>query len=237
MSKENVLYSVIGLLLGFMIGFFFANSVNQRGDALAPRTTGTAASLPSNGVAEQGGGMPGTGMSMQQVQDTIERARKDPNDFEAQVQAAQLFSQVRRFDGAIEFLQRANKLRPDDYQVVVLLGNTNFDAGRFEEAEKWYTEALKRKPNDVDVRTDLGLTFFFREPPDVDRAIAEYRRSLENNPSHEQTLHNFTVALIRKGDAEQAQAMLARLEKVNPNFPRLPELRNNIEKLRSSAKS
>ena len=234
MSKENILFSIIGLLLGCIIGFMFANSVNQRGDAHMRRGAETTASLPSNAVAEQGGM---SGMSMEQVQATIEKARKEPDNPEAQVQAAQLYAQVRRFDPAIEFLQRANKLRPDDYQVIVMLGNTYFDAGRFEEAEKWYTEALKKNPNDVNVRTDLGLTFFFREPPDVDRAISEYRRSLERDPKHEQTLHNLTVALIRKGDAEQAQATLTRLQEVNPSFPRLPQLRDNIEKLRSSAKS
>ena len=234
MKKENILFSIIGLLLGCIIGFMFANTVNQRGSAHLPQGGGATASLPSNGVAEQGG-LPG--MSMEQVQSTIETARKEPNNFEAQVQAAKLFSQVRRFDGAIEFLERARKLRPDDYQTIVLLGNTNFDAGRLEEAEKWYAEALKRKPDDVEVRTDMGLTFFFREPPDIERAIAEYRRSLEYNPQHELTLHNLTVAFIRKGDAKQAQTMITRLQEVAPNNPRLAKLRDDLEKLRSSAKS
>ena len=31
MSKENILFSVVGVLLGFIVGFAFANTVNQRG--------------------------------------------------------------------------------------------------------------------------------------------------------------------------------------------------------------
>ena len=76
---------------------------------------------------------------------------------------------------------------------MVALGNANFDAGRYEIAEKWYTAALARNPKDVNVRTDLGLSFMFREPADYDRAIKEFRQSLATDPNHEQTLQDIVV--------------------------------------------
>ncbi|MEJ7713883.1 MAG: tetratricopeptide repeat protein [Pyrinomonadaceae bacterium] len=72
------------------------------------------------------------------------------------------------------------------------------------------------KPNDVNVRTDLGLTFVFRKPEKYDRAIAEFRKSLEVNPKHEQTLQNLAFALAQKQDMTEAQAVLKKLEEVNP---------------------
>lgn len=239
MSKENALFSIIGVLLGFIVGFMFANNVNQRAvdthaHTAAEQNAGQVASassstLPSNGVAGQ------QNMSMEQVQAAIAKAKDEPTDFNAQMEAAQLFSMIRRHDQALEYLTRANQIRPDNYDVTVALGNINFDAGRYETAESWYNKALAKRPDDVNVRTDLGLSFFMRQPPDADRAIAEYRRSLERDPRHEQTLQNLAAALVHKGDAGEAQALLDRLKAINPSNPALTTLRPELDKLRSAA--
>ena len=120
-------------------------------------------------------------------------------------------------------------LRPDDYGVFVGLGNLNYEPRRFEVAERWYREALKKRPDDVNVRTDLGLTYFLRQPSDIESAIGEFRRSLERDPEHELTLQNLVVALKRKGDEREARATLERLEKLNPNNNALPMLREQLE--------
>ncbi|MBV9210759.1 MAG: tetratricopeptide repeat protein [Acidobacteria bacterium] len=234
MNKENILFSVIGLLLGCIVGFVFANTVNQRGyEPGAQNAASKNQSLPpdhppvpSNGVADQG---EQPAAVMQQIQ----QARNEPNNFEAQVGAAQLYYQIRRYDEAIEFLLKANQLRPDDYQTVVMLGDANFEAEHFEAAEKWYTAALTKKPDDADVRTDLGLTFFLRQPPDIDRAVKEYRAVLEHEPKHEKALQNLTVALIKKGDAKEAQTTLSQLEAVNPNNEVISKLRSDLEGLKT----
>jgi tetratricopeptide (TPR) repeat protein len=230
MSKDNILFSIIGLLLGFIVGFMFANYFNYRGVGPRASVAQQGSGLPpdhpplsSNAVAEQGsGGMP------PEVQAAIARAKNEPNNFEAQMKAAELYYRIKRYETALEYLTRANQLRPDSLEAMVALGNVNFDAERYEVAEKWYTAALARKPDDVNVRTDLGLTFFFRQPPDLDRAIAEFRRSLEYNPAHEQTLRNLAVALKRKGDIKGAQEALSRLEAVNPNNEAIPGLRAEL---------
>ncbi len=242
MNKDNILFAIIGLLLGSIIGFIFANSVNQRGyepRASATNPAGRDSNLPAdhpqipmNGVADQA-----EGMAPAAITEAIERARKDPNNFDAQVEAAQLYYQINRFDEAIEFLLKANQLRPDDYATLVRLGDANFDSQNYEAAEKWYTAALVKNPNDVPVRTDLGLTFFLRQTPDVDRAIKEYRTSLAREPLHEKTLQNLTAALIKKKDAKEAQATLAKLEQVNPSNEALTKLRTDLETLSGSTQS
>ena len=70
-----------------------------------------------------------------------------------------------------------------------------------------------------------------RTPPDFDRAIKEYRRSLEKDPNHEQTLHNLVIAYTKKGQAKEAQEMIERLEKVNPNNADLPRMRSQLQGL------
>jgi len=242
MSKENFLFTMVGLLAGMIIGFLFTNSINQRGNLQTQIASPSAPVLvsPTAGnspLTNPGGASAQAEMSMADVQATIEQARSDPDNFEVQIKAAQLFYQIRRFDQALLFLEQANKLRPDNYEVIVQMGNANYDAGRYEQAEQWYNAALRKKPDDVNVRTDLGLTFFFRQPPDIDRAIAEYRRSLERDSLHELTLQNLTAALNASGKTEEARDALARLESVNPNNPAIPKLRSDLAQLGSSAKA
>lgn len=234
MTKDNILFTIIGLLAGAIMGFMFANTVNQRGYEKRAQTVvaqpqsgggnlpADHPQLPSNAVADQGRMPP-------EIQATIQRAKDQPSSFEAQVAAGELYYRIKRFDEAVVYYTRANKIRPENYDVLVKLGNISFDADDFQAAEKWYTAALAMKPNDVNVRTDLGLTFVFRKPENFDRAITEFRRSLEVNPKHEQTLQNLTFALAQKKDTAEAQAVLKRLAEVNPSNTAISGLRAQIE--------
>lgn len=227
MSKENILFVVIGLLGGLIIGFMFANSVNQRGAATVAQTTPSGA-LPAGHPDVPGAG---PGGMQPEVQAAIDQARKEPDNFEAQMKAAEFYYQIQRFDGALEFLKRANELKPDSREVIVNLANAYFDSGKYEDAEKWYASALAKKADDVDVRTDLGLTFIFRDKPNYDRAIQEFQRSLELNPSHPQTLQNLTVAYTKKGDSANANQTLAKLESFDPTNESIAKLREEIKKI------
>lgn len=243
MTKDNILFAVIGLLLGVIVGYVFANTVNQRGytppRADASRSTGQVSQsteLPENhpSVAANSTGDQGAVSSNDAA--ALQQAQAEPDNFDAQMQAAAIQYQNHRFDEAIQLLTRANQLRPDNYETIVALGNTNFDAGRYEIAEKWYTSALSKNPKDVNVRTDLGLSFMFRTPADYDRAIKEFRQSLATDPNHEQTLQNLTVALTKKGSYDEADATLKKLAEVNPSNPSMTKLRTDLETARTSSR-
>ena len=229
MRKENILFSIIGALLGFIVGFMFANTTNQRGYA-AQGTVATGRPPQTGALPPDHPPVEGMGPNAAAVSAATKTATEQPDDFDAQARAAELAYAAHQYDEAAKFFARANKLRPDDFDALVGLGNTNFDAGKFEEAEKWYAAALRRQPDNVNVRTDLGLTFFFREPKDVERAVKEYRASLERDPDHVPTLQNLTVALTAKGDTEAARATLAKLESLSPQNPALQRLRADLEK-------
>jgi tetratricopeptide (TPR) repeat protein len=232
MNKDNVLFCAAGLLLGLIVGFFAANAINQN-----VATVGSAAvqqpasgSLPPGHPAIPGNSAAGAGPggSAAEVQSAIDKAKQDPKDFDAQMKAAELFYQIQRYDGAIEYLTKANQLRPDDVEVITNLGNVNFDAEHYPEAEKWYVASLAKKPDNLDVRTDLGLTFIFRSDPNYDRAIEEFKRVLATDPSHVQALQNLTVAYTKKGDAANAKSTLSRLEQADPSNKALAQLRTDI---------
>jgi DNA-binding SARP family transcriptional activator len=72
-----------------------------------------------------------------------------------------------------------------------------------------------------------------REPVNYDRAIQEFKRSLEYDPNHEKTLQNLTVAYTKKGDAANASATLAKLEAADKSNPAISSLRTDIEALKT----
>lgn len=240
MKKDNVLYGIIGLLFGLILGFYFTNKLNtsqMRAQALpAASTTGAN---PNNAAGEQlpadhpavDGKNPTTksGAALPQVQEALDAAKNQPNNFEVQMNAGGLYYQIQNFDEAVKFYTQANKIKPDAADVWVKLGDVYFDAGNeksqknqagnaeFEKAQSWYEKYLAKNPDNTNVRTDLGLTFFLRDPPDLDRAIKEYQTSLSKNPNHELTLQNLAVAQRKKGDTNGFQETLERIRKVNPN--------------------
>ena len=230
MSKENLLYAVIGVMVGAIIGFTFANSVNKNVITPTPVTTANAnaagplsgnPALPSDHPPL--GTSPGTtqpqGGAIPEVTAAIDKAKADPKNFEAQMTAGDLYYQIQRFEAAVGFYEAANKLKPTEREPMVKLGNALFDAEKYVDAEKWYVRALEKDPKDITVQTDLGLTFFLREPRDAARAIKEYEKSLAIKPDHEVTLQNLVVAYKELGDAANLEKASAKLKTVNPNNP------------------
>ncbi len=154
MSRDNFLFAIIGVLLGFIAGFLLAGNISQR-EAATRGNLGTAQAqqnLPANhppvGGGDQTAGEGGQQM-LASVQAAMKQARENPNDFDAQVMAARLEYQIGRYDQAIEYLLAANKLKPTDPTVLAFLGEANMDAKHFDAAAKWYKAALTKTPTDV----------------------------------------------------------------------------------------
>lgn len=240
MKKENVLFGIVGLLFGVIIGFAVTNSINRNAYSQMAMQGAPSAAMPgnlpqvSNQVVRD---QPNTGGAMPQIQQTIDRANKEPGNFEAQIAAGDVYYQIQRFDEAAAFFEKALQIKPSDYDTIIKTGNARFDAGAlkmennqdgtedFKRAEKIYAAALAKNPNDANVRTDLGLTYFYRQPKDIERALKEFQASLAADPNHEMTLQVMARALKEKGDTAALLQTLAKLEKVNPNNQVLKQLR------------
>ncbi|HKY29068.1 MAG TPA: tetratricopeptide repeat protein [Pyrinomonadaceae bacterium] len=189
MTRENLLIGIIGVLLGFIIGFMFASNLSQR----QPVATASQ-NLPANHPQVQSGSTPDPQKVFADVQADIKLARSEPNNFDAQMKAAERFYQIQRYDQAIEFLLKANQLKPDSYEAVVALGQVNIDAQHWDQAEKWLKAALLKKPEDVGVLQ--SLTFALLEKGDkaaAERAIA----TLEKVDPKNQNLAEFRDKLSK----------------------------------------
>jgi len=173
LTRDNFLFAIIGILLGFIVGFMLHGVMSQRdAERAAASTTQRQQQLPpdhppigADGSTESSAN---SQQSMEQVQQTIARARNNPKDFEAQVAAASLEYQIGQFDEAIKFLLTANQLKPDNYDVLVSLGTANMDAEHWDAAEKWFKAAQVK--NAKDVRVAASLAFVSLQKGDVKNA-------------------------------------------------------------------
>ena len=236
MKKESIMFGVFGLIVGLVIGFMGANSLNrsQAGQiAQAPAASTSAPSgnpnLPADHppIGSTGADQPSAGGAQPQVTAAIEKAKQEPQNYEAQMTAADLYYQIPRFEDAAKFYELAAKLKPGESEPMIKAGNAYFDGEKYELAEKWYMQTLAKNPKDINVRTDLGLTFFLRTPRDIDRAIKEYKTSLDTDANHEITLQNLALAYTENGDKDSLVKTLERLKKVNPNNPVIKKVETN----------
>ena len=207
MTRDNLLFAIIGILLGFIAGFLLAGNISQR--EAAQRAMPLSAqqgsqNLPPNHPPVAGDQQAASGEGGQQmlasVQTAMKQARENPNDFDSQVTAAKLEYQIQRFDQAIEYLLAANKLKPDNTEVLAMLGEANMDAQHFDAAIKWYKAALARNPKDIT------------------------------------SLDGYCFVLLQSGDVKNAEDALNKLEKADPTNQDVPQFRKKLEELKSGKK-
>lgn len=221
--QRSVVFGIIGLLTGALLGFFAANTLNKQNTANTSAIDLSAnPAAASNSVVNLGGMQP-------DISATLEKAEADPQNFAAQMKAGDMYAQISRYDKAVEFYKRGILINPANFQANVVLANALFDSQKFEEAEGYYAKALQINPNDLNARTDMGATFVERSNPNYDRAISEFKKALETQPNHAPTLYYLGIANLRKGDKDASKKYLAELEKAHPGNDLTGKLKQNIE--------
>lgn len=261
MNKQKFFYALAGLIAGCAIGFFFANSVNRkeleelRGQVARARNSPGGQSSQQQGDGRNANGNAAdasSGASMPteaEIRDLIKKADTNPGDAEYQRKVGQgiymyalSVGQPALMPEAVRLLKRAHEADPKNYETTVLVGNSLFalaqvaDASKFEEARSYYNKALATKPNDTNVRTLLGMSYFFGQPSDPERAIKEYRKSLAAEPRQEMALQSLSAALIATGALAEAQQRLDELQKVNADNAALSNLRAQLAQAKNAAK-
>lgn len=115
----------------------------------------------------------------------------------------------------------------------VELGNLYFDSERYTDAIRWYAEALKLAPKDVNVSTDLGVSYYYTNQPDL--ALAQFDESLKIEPNHTKTLLNMgIVRAFGKQDLAGAEQVWQRVLELAPSSPEGQAAKRALDSLRSA---
>jgi tetratricopeptide (TPR) repeat protein len=254
LNKKVLIAGAVGILVGFLVGFYLANALNreEQGSLRAQQSPAQGSgSGKGQQTSAQGGGDLSQSITEEQIQNAVLKADQSPQDAEMQKKVGQGLLMYASQTGNASYLshgarilKRAHDLDPKDYKTTVLAGDAHFlverqgngDPKLIAEARKLYEAALAAQPDDVVVRTKLGLTYFYDRPPDARRAIREYQRALQLDPRQEMALQSLAAALIETGGLDEAAKRLDELEKVNPSNAELPGLRAQLEQKRNAAK-
>ncbi len=140
--KRNLTFAVIGLVVGLVCGFS-ASNYNYRADL---NTTRMLAVNAEAATAKPGRANEPPQPSMEEVQSVIAKARQEPPDFKALQTAAHLFVQIQRPEGAVEFLLKAQQLKPEDPETLADLAEVYYLTQKFDESIKWARRALVVRP-------------------------------------------------------------------------------------------
>lgn len=238
MSNKALLLSVVAVILGFVGGFLLANSINRSElNSLRAELESTRAAQKSQSSDDSD-----NSLSDDEIKAKIAEADANPENFAYQknlgvslARYGSITKNVELLAEAGRLLDRAARLAPDDVDVIIGQGNAAFDVGFFtkdnaslQKAREFYDKALTKKPDSIDVRTDLGLTYFLEDPPQDDKAIAEFKKSLAKDPKHAKTLEFLIQALARQKNRGEAQKYLDKLREIDPKNEALPELADQV---------
>jgi cytochrome c-type biogenesis protein CcmH/NrfG len=112
----------------------------------------------------------------------IEGARSQPQNFDAQLQAADLYYEIQRYDEALTFLRNANRLRPDDVETTIRLGIVSMEAGQIDSAAEWLKSASAKQPDNIAVLEAYCLVLLHEgDRTDAERTLARLATIDPNN--------------------------------------------------------
>lgn len=111
-------------------------------------------------------------------------------------------------DAAHAALASAAELRPDDPQVLGLLGQVCYRQGRFDEAAAAYARLVAETPREVAPRVNLGLASLkaraWRD------AVRHLKLALDLAPDHARARNYLGLAQLELGEVEEARACFVR---------------------------
>lgn len=248
MNRKVFWLSLIAVIISFAGGFLLANALNRRDIDGLTAEVGRLKSAPPPAEEKNNS----NALSDQEIQQKIAEADKNPSDLEVQKNLAvalyrysTITQQTKWLPDIARLLRRVVEKNPKDYNSLVSLGDIYFDLAQnaahsnspevkadadknIEQSRDFYKRVLAINPNDSQLLTDLGATYLLADPPENEKAIIEFQKSLQISPKNEKTLEYVAKALINTGKIDEAKKYFDNLKQINPNNESLPDLESKF---------
>lgn len=170
MKKEALVYVVIALVVGVLVGVIYSN---WKSDS-APKTTsaGTGGAAPPAQVVNY----------QQQISTLEEIVARDPENHNAWLQLGNAYFGADQPMKAIEAYDKTLALQPDDPNVLTDQGVMYRRLGWFDRAINNFTRAAQLDPNHPQSRYNLGVVYRY-DLDDFEKAITAWEDFLSVSPS------------------------------------------------------
>jgi tetratricopeptide (TPR) repeat protein len=228
--KRKYIYGLIGLAIGIAISFTWTrsyNNTNAQAATPAPGTGGTP-TAPNSSAGQQA--------AMGDISKTLEAAKNNPTDFNAQVAAARAYAQIGQDEKAVGFLEQAytaDAKKFPELQASGYVGQYYFEQKKYTEAETWFNRALAEDPNQPDLHTMVAETYMNREPAQPDKAISHLQSALKLDAKNAHAMGHMVEAYALKKDASGAEEALNKLKAAEPANNRIAALQTMVADLKA----
>jgi Tfp pilus assembly protein PilF len=203
LNKDNLLFVVVGILIGFVSGYLLFEAMATRQPARLVAGQVPPGSVPpgAEAGAAMGQGAPGGpsagGPAMAQIEELKKRVEQNPNDAEA----------------------------------VLQLAGMNFQIQNWPRAAELFEQYLKLQPGDPNAMTDLGTSYL--QAGQVEKSLETFRQVRQQAPGYWQSYFNEIIALATLGRMDEAAQIMAELQKIQPNNPDVQRLAVELERRRT----
>lgn len=191
MNRDNVLWGLVGALVGFVAAYFLFEAVGSRQPPRAIAGQPPAATAPAPPGAAPAG-PPGEGgieapFLAQRARELEQALEQDPSAAETWLQLANLRFDLQRFAGAAEAYERYLALVPPHPDVLTDLGVAYHMSGRPEEALARFERAQQIAPDHWKSRFNevIVLAFALGRLDEAERVLGRLRELQPDNPDVE----------------------------------------------------
>jgi tetratricopeptide (TPR) repeat protein len=187
LNKDNLLFLMGGLLLGFVFAYLLFEAMASR---QPPRLTAALRSQIAMGDPAAGGGSeapPGAAQgapAMAEIQQLRDFVEKNPNDIQAVRKLADLNFDIQNWQRAQELYSHYLELKPNDPDVITDLGITYRGLQQYDKALDLFNQAKKLEPGHWQAYYNevVVLAFDLKKPDQANQILGQLQQLQPGNP-------------------------------------------------------
>ena len=125
-------------------------------------------------------------------------------------------------------LKKAAESSPDQPDVLSRYANQLFQTGKLEESAEWYSKVVALEPKNTDVRSLYGAVLWRIGKKAA--AKTQLQTALTQDPKHVPSMHGLFIIALDNKDVATASDLLARIQKAEPDYPGMEDLKARLER-------
>lgn len=134
----------------------------------------------------------------------------DPNQKLAQINLGIALYNIPDYEAARPELKRAAEISPESLQVYYIPGLIARTENRTDDAINYFKKILETDPNDVGANVNLGQIYIQQRK--YQEAASVLTVAMNAEPYNGTAIYNLATALLRKGDREEGQKLMAQFQ-------------------------
>ncbi|OGY43493.1 MAG: hypothetical protein A2731_01595 [Candidatus Buchananbacteria bacterium RIFCSPHIGHO2_01_FULL_39_8] len=127
-----------------------------------------------------------------------------------------VYYQQKKYDEALNYLEKAKELEPDLPVIYQNLGNIYDELNQYDKAIENYQKVIELKNNLAEAYNNLATVY--QKTNQLDQAIENYKKAIEVDPNYFMSYSNLGLVYLLKDNNSQAEYNFKKALEINPNF-------------------